>query len=64
MGTFDFVIDSLPDHPAVLVALGAAHGFKHKVLGARRHEAINAPIFNCGADGGEGGENQGRNERE
>jgi sarcosine oxidase len=24
----DFVIDSLPDHPAVLVALGAAHGFK------------------------------------
>jgi sarcosine oxidase len=24
----DFVIDRLPDHPAVLVALGAAHGFK------------------------------------
>ncbi len=24
----DFVIDRLPDHPAVFVALGAAHGFK------------------------------------
>ena len=24
----DFVLDRLPDHPQVLVALGAAHGFK------------------------------------
>ncbi len=24
----DFVLDRLPDHPQVLLALGAAHGFK------------------------------------
>lgn len=30
----DFVVDRLPDHPGVLVALGAAHGFKYaSVLG-------------------------------
>ena len=28
----DFVIDSVPDHPDVLVALGAAHGFKFAAL--------------------------------
>jgi sarcosine oxidase len=28
----DFVIDRLPDHPGVLVALGAAHGFKYASL--------------------------------
>ncbi|MGH2513865.1 MAG: FAD-dependent oxidoreductase, partial [Candidatus Limnocylindrales bacterium] len=28
----DFVIDRLPDHPAVFVALGAAHAFKFASL--------------------------------
>ncbi len=28
----DFVLDTLPDHPAVSVALGAAHGFKFAAL--------------------------------
>jgi sarcosine oxidase len=28
----DFVIDRLPDHPSVLVALGAAHAFKFSSL--------------------------------
>lgn len=31
----DFVLDRLPDHPAVLVALGAAHGFKFASLFGR-----------------------------
>ena len=31
----DFVLDRLPDHPNVLVALGAAHGFKYASLFGR-----------------------------
>jgi sarcosine oxidase len=31
----DFVLDSLPDHPNVFVALGAAHGFKYASLFGR-----------------------------
>jgi sarcosine oxidase len=31
----DFVLDRLPDHPGVLVALGAAHGFKFASLFGR-----------------------------
>jgi sarcosine oxidase len=31
----DFVLDRLPDHPGVLVALGAAHGFKYASLFGR-----------------------------
>ena len=31
----DFVLDRLPDHPDVLVALGAAHGFKYASLFGR-----------------------------
>jgi sarcosine oxidase len=31
----DFVLDRLPDHPAILVALGAAHGFKFASLFGR-----------------------------
>jgi sarcosine oxidase len=31
----DFVIDRLPDHPAVAVGLGAAHGYKFAALFGR-----------------------------
>ena len=31
----DFVLDRLPDQPNVLVALGAAHGFKYASLFGR-----------------------------
>jgi sarcosine oxidase len=56
----DFVIDALPEHPNVFVALGAAHGFKFaslmgKILselavdGATRHDLspfrIDRPIL-------------------
>ena len=32
----DFVLDRVPDHPQVLVALGAAHGFKFASWFGRR----------------------------
>jgi len=37
---------------------------RRTIVGARRHEAISAPIFDCGADSSEGAENHGRNKRE
>ena len=43
----DFVLDRLPDHPGVVVALGAGHGFKYASVLGRELEAfrIDRPIL-------------------
>jgi sarcosine oxidase len=47
----DFVVDRVPDHPGIVVALGAAHGYKFAALfgkilaGLAQHPDRDAPAF-------------------